>query len=240
MAQKNAIAADPMTIAQDWHLPDRGSIGIMMLIFTESVLFLMFVVAYVVYNGQSITGPYPKDVLDIPILATICLLSSSLTIVLAENALKKGHMANFRLWWLATIALGLGVPHGHGRGMAASHRGRTPDDHHESVWHHLLFARRSARHARGGRHDFPASCYGGNAAGPQRRQAGTAREVPFLVLAFCRRRVGCGVHGCLRHRKVNAKMEQDIQYGEAGERSDLHTDSDARAYAVAPGFWHSA
>ena len=90
MAQLDALAADPITIARDWHTPDRGAIGIISLIFTESILFLMFVVAYIVYNGQSITGPYPKDVLDIPILATICLLSSSLTIVLAENALKKG------------------------------------------------------------------------------------------------------------------------------------------------------
>ena len=107
MGQENAIAMDPSIIAQDWHLPDRGNVGIMMLIFTESVLFLMFVAAYIVYNGQSIVGPYPKDVLNIPILATICLLSSSLTIVLAESALKKGHLGNFRLWWIATIALGL-------------------------------------------------------------------------------------------------------------------------------------
>ena len=107
MAQENVIAMDAAGIAQDWHLPDRGNVGILMLIFTESVLFLMFVAAYIVYSGQSIVGPYPKDVLNIPILATICLLSSSLTIVLAENALKKGHLGNFRLWWVATIALGL-------------------------------------------------------------------------------------------------------------------------------------
>ncbi len=107
MAQESVMTADPITIAQDWHLPDRGNIGILALIFTESVLFLMFVVAYIAYTGQSLVGPYPKDVLTIPILATICLLSSSLTIVLAENALKKGNLANFKLWWLATIALGL-------------------------------------------------------------------------------------------------------------------------------------
>ena len=100
------MTADALTIAQDWHLPDRGNIGILMLIFTEAVLFLMFIVAYVVYMGQSTTGPYPKDVLGIPILSTICLLGSSLTIVIAEDALKKGNLANFKLWWLATIALG--------------------------------------------------------------------------------------------------------------------------------------
>jgi cytochrome c oxidase subunit 3/cytochrome o ubiquinol oxidase subunit 3 len=107
MSYQGVISADANAIAQDWHLPDRGSVGILMLILTESVLFSMFVVAYIVYNGQSNVGPYPKDVLTIPILATICLLSSSLTIVLAENALKNGHLGNFKLWWLATIALGL-------------------------------------------------------------------------------------------------------------------------------------
>lgn len=107
MSQSIAIAADPNAIAADWHLPDRGSIGILMLIFTESVLFLMFVAAYVVYLGQSTTGPYPKDVLHLPILATLCLLSSSITIILAEDALKRGNLGNFRLWWIATIALGL-------------------------------------------------------------------------------------------------------------------------------------
>jgi cytochrome c oxidase subunit 3/cytochrome o ubiquinol oxidase subunit 3 len=107
MAYPGVIALDPNSIARDWHLADRGSVGILMLILTESVLFSMFVVAYIVYNGQSNVGPYPKDVLDIPILATICLLSSSLTIVLAESALKKGNLGNFRLWWIATIALGL-------------------------------------------------------------------------------------------------------------------------------------
>ena len=106
MAQQGAITLDPITIAKDWHLPDRGNVGILSLIFTESVLFLMFVAAYIVYTGQSTTGPYPKDVLDIPILSTICLLSSSITIVLAESALKRGDIGNFRLWWIATIALG--------------------------------------------------------------------------------------------------------------------------------------
>lgn len=106
MAQTAAITADPITIAQDWHLPNRGSVGILMLILTETVLFSMFVVAYIVYMGQSTSGPYPRDVLNIPILSTICLLTSSLTILLAESALKQGNLGNFRLWWLATIALG--------------------------------------------------------------------------------------------------------------------------------------
>ncbi len=91
----------------EWKLPDRGTVGIIFLIVTETALFTIFVVAYVVYMGKSLSGPYPKDVLDLPILASVCLLSSSVTIVFAEMALKKHRLGQFKLWWLATIVLGL-------------------------------------------------------------------------------------------------------------------------------------
>jgi len=57
--------------------------------------------------GKSLAGPFPKDVLDLPILASVCLLSSSVTIVFAEMSLKKHRIGLFKLWWLATILLGL-------------------------------------------------------------------------------------------------------------------------------------
>jgi cytochrome c oxidase subunit 3/cytochrome o ubiquinol oxidase subunit 3 len=90
-----------------WRVPDRGTMGIIFLIVTETALFTIFVVAYLVYMGKSLSGPYPKDVLDLPILASICLLSSSVTIVFAEIALKRHRIGLFKLWWLATILLGL-------------------------------------------------------------------------------------------------------------------------------------
>jgi cytochrome c oxidase subunit 3 len=107
MATSPALPASPETIARDWKLPDRGLVGITCLILTETSLFAIFVVAYVYYLGKSLTGPFPKDVLDIPVVATICLLSSSITVVMAEHALKKAQMLRFKLWWLATILLGL-------------------------------------------------------------------------------------------------------------------------------------
>lgn len=91
----------------EWKLPDRGTMGVIFLIVTETALFSIFVVAYIVYTGKSLTGPYPKDVLDLPILASVCLLSSSVTIVFAEMALKRHRVGLFKLWWLATILLGL-------------------------------------------------------------------------------------------------------------------------------------
>jgi cytochrome c oxidase subunit III len=91
----------------DWSLPSRRKIGVISLILTESALFTIFVTAYLFYIGKSLTGPYPKDVLELPILATICLLSSSLTVALAERAFRREDDAKFRLWLLVTILLGL-------------------------------------------------------------------------------------------------------------------------------------
>ena len=97
------------TAAEAWRetLTRRGSIGILALILTESVFFSIFVVAYIFYLGKSVTGPFPKDVLSPPILNTICLLSSSVTIVLAVRALRAGSIRTFAIWWFITFALGL-------------------------------------------------------------------------------------------------------------------------------------
>ena len=94
-------------VEAEWKLPDRGTVGIIFLIITESALFTIFVVAYLVYAGKSLAGPFPKDVLELPVLASICLLSSSLTIVLAEHALAHNHLGAFKAWWFLTICLGL-------------------------------------------------------------------------------------------------------------------------------------
>ena len=63
-------------------------------------------VAYIYYIGKSISGPQPRQVLELPIFNTVCLLSSSFTIWIAERALKKSAMGAFSLWWALTVALG--------------------------------------------------------------------------------------------------------------------------------------
>jgi cytochrome c oxidase subunit 3/cytochrome o ubiquinol oxidase subunit 3 len=76
------------------------------LIAAEAAMFTIFVVAYLFYAGKSLGGPTPKDVLHIPILVTVCLLSSSATIHLAVQSWKRGAMPAFARWWLATLGLG--------------------------------------------------------------------------------------------------------------------------------------
>jgi cytochrome c oxidase subunit III len=106
MSEGQAITADALALESTWTLPDRGAVGIIFLIITESALFAMFVAAYLIYIGKSLTGPFPKDVLELPIISTICLLSSSLTVYFAEHALKKNELGKFKFWWIFTIALG--------------------------------------------------------------------------------------------------------------------------------------
>jgi cytochrome c oxidase subunit III len=89
----------------EWHLPSKRRVGMTALIVGESAIFTIFVVAYVFYMGKSLSGPTPTQVLEVPILATICLLSSSLTIWRAEKAIEDDRIGSFTVWLGATIAL---------------------------------------------------------------------------------------------------------------------------------------
>ncbi len=90
-----------------WSLPSRGKVGMLCLIVAESAVFTIFLVAYIFYLGKSQSGPTPDSILQVPVLDTICLLSSSLTIHMAVRALRRGSSKSFLLWWGATLALGL-------------------------------------------------------------------------------------------------------------------------------------
>jgi cytochrome c oxidase subunit 3 len=110
------------SIDPEWVLPARGRVGMFALIAAEAAIFTIFVVAYIFYIGKSMSGPMPKDVLELPIFGTVCLLSSSLTIHLAVRALRNAKVALFGIWWFVTIALGVIFLVGTGR-----------------EWHHLIF-----------------------------------------------------------------------------------------------------
>jgi cytochrome c oxidase subunit 3/cytochrome o ubiquinol oxidase subunit 3 len=89
-----------------WTLPDRGVVGMVSFIIAESAIFTIFVVAYLFYLGKSLTGPTPRDVLEVPIFYTICLLSSSVTIHMAGKRLERNQPLMFSILWLLTIVLG--------------------------------------------------------------------------------------------------------------------------------------
>ncbi|HEY8224108.1 MAG TPA: cytochrome c oxidase subunit 3 [Pyrinomonadaceae bacterium] len=89
----------------DWSLPSPRKVAIVCLILTETTLFSIFVAGYLFYIGKSLTGPTPREVLTLPVLATIFLLSSSVTIVVAERAFNRDRVGLFKLFWFATIVL---------------------------------------------------------------------------------------------------------------------------------------
>src|SRR5262245_5616223 len=98
----------PQTLHQpEWNLPSRAHVGVIYLIVAEIAVFTIFVVAYLFYLGKSLSGPMPKDVLELPIFNTVCLLSSSFTIHLAVRALRKTNTGSFGFWWFVTMALGI-------------------------------------------------------------------------------------------------------------------------------------
>lgn len=109
-------------VDEPWVLPDRGTVGMGCLIVAESAIFVIFVVAYIFYMGQSLGGPTPQQVLELPIFTTICLLSSSLTLHWAVAALRKSKVGAFTAWLGTTIGLGLIFLIGTGM-----------------EWHHLIY-----------------------------------------------------------------------------------------------------
>lgn len=102
----SSTAISPVSLDSQWSLPYKGHVGMLCLIAAESAIFTIFVVAYIFYVGKSLSGPTPREVLELPIFASICLLSSSLTIHVANAALRKANLGAFRLWWFLTLALG--------------------------------------------------------------------------------------------------------------------------------------
>jgi len=90
----------------DWHLPSRGRVGMYCLIGAEAAIFTIFLVAYLFYIGKNVMGPKPNDILHAPILYTVCLLSSSITVHAAVRRLVAGNLVAFARFWLLTILLG--------------------------------------------------------------------------------------------------------------------------------------
>jgi len=93
--------------ALEWKLPSSRKVAVICLILTETCIFSIFVAAYLFYIGKSISGPTPRGVLELPVLSTICLLSSSVTITLAGRSFDHSRPSLFKIFWLVTIALAL-------------------------------------------------------------------------------------------------------------------------------------
>jgi len=86
---------------------------------SECLLFGSLIGAYLLYRGQSVTGPCPSDcvidgvafegLFDIPFtsVSAFVLLMSSVTMVLALAAIQRGDQRGLRIWLMSTAFLGL-------------------------------------------------------------------------------------------------------------------------------------
>ena len=88
---------------------DNRKLAFWMFIGSECLLFGSLISTYLVYQGRSVVGPTPEEILDIPLtsVSTFVLLMSSLAMVLALAAVTRGDRRWSRVWLLATAALGL-------------------------------------------------------------------------------------------------------------------------------------
>ena len=75
---------------------------------SDVMFFGAFIATYLVYRGKSLVGPYPSEVLNIPIttVSTFVLLMSSLAMVLALHYVKEGEKNKGTLWILMVVLLG--------------------------------------------------------------------------------------------------------------------------------------
>ena len=77
---------------------------------SECLFFGALISTYLIFMGDSIGGPTPKEILNIPVTSasTFVLLMSSLTMVLAVYGAQHGRLGMMKLMLLSTIVLGLG------------------------------------------------------------------------------------------------------------------------------------
>ena len=75
---------------------------------SDCLFFGALIATYMVYRGQSIAGPYPNDIIDVPIttISTFVLLCSSFSMVQALAATNRNDQRGIQIWLLATAILG--------------------------------------------------------------------------------------------------------------------------------------
>ena len=76
---------------------------------SECLFFGSLISTYLIFRNDSIVGPYPDEILNIPVTSTstFVLLMSSLTMVLAVYGAQHGRVVMMRTMLLATIVLGI-------------------------------------------------------------------------------------------------------------------------------------
>ena len=88
---------------------DHTITGFVIFLASESLIFLALFVGYAVFKSSApLWLPAGVEGLEVrePLINTVVLVSSSLVIWLAERALHRQRLGEFRAWWLLTMAMG--------------------------------------------------------------------------------------------------------------------------------------
>jgi cytochrome c oxidase subunit III len=86
-----------------------AKVGMLAFLLSEVAFFSTLITTYVVFLRETKDSvPSPKEVFHLPLVlaGTACLLSSSVTVHLADRAFGRGRRSAFLGWWLMTIVLG--------------------------------------------------------------------------------------------------------------------------------------
>lgn len=99
--------------AQTMHPPTSTGlptlkVGFWTFLGSETLFFGSLISTYLVYKGSSVAGPYPHEILNIPLtsVSTFVLLMSSLAMVLALAAVQHGSRKGALIWLMGTAVLG--------------------------------------------------------------------------------------------------------------------------------------
>jgi cytochrome c oxidase subunit 3/cytochrome o ubiquinol oxidase subunit 3 len=87
---------------------DNRKLGMWIFLSSEFLFFGALITNYLLYGATDFPGVEPREIYDIPFtsISSFVLLMSSLTMVLAHNALSRGDQYATRTWLLATAMLG--------------------------------------------------------------------------------------------------------------------------------------
>jgi len=89
---------------------DNRKLAMWVFLSSEFMFFGALISTYLLFKGkEGLTGPVPRELYDIPFtsVSSFVLLMSSLTMVLAHNALARKDQTATRSWLLATALLGM-------------------------------------------------------------------------------------------------------------------------------------
>ncbi len=109
-ASTTTVAVTPGMESGHYRSTKLPDVKLMMWIFlaSDTMFFGTLIGTYLVYKGRSLVGPYPIEVLDIPLttVSTFVLLMSSFLMVLALHSLRQDDTAKFRLWTFGVAFFG--------------------------------------------------------------------------------------------------------------------------------------